>query len=114
MIYRSVPWPWFLALGFALATAACGKDERISGGAGGGDAGEAGAAGAGPDEPSTCPPVELGRGQFFFNVFGELTGLRYPLEKNLGDSALADYLIIELYDSTTESEDGFLPPLELV
>src|SRR5688572_10838237 len=118
MTYQYLRQPWLLAFGLALAATGCGKDERISGGvagdggSGGSDMGEAGAAGGGPDEPSSCPPALVGRGRFFFNVFGELTGLRYPLLENLGDPELADYMLIELYDSTSESADGFLPPLE--
>ncbi|MCE9572354.1 MAG: DUF4215 domain-containing protein [Deltaproteobacteria bacterium] len=64
--------------------------------------------GVGPDagDPDGCRVVTLGEPDFQFNLFGQLTGLRYPVTPNL-EGAAADVLRVELYDSTT----GGLPPL---
>src|SRR5687767_10555070 len=55
-----------------------------------------------------CRILTLGERDFQFNLFSQLTGLRYPIEPNL-EGAAADHLLIELYDSTT----GGLPPLAI-
>ncbi|HKE18062.1 MAG TPA: DUF4215 domain-containing protein [Kofleriaceae bacterium] len=86
----------------------CGDDlERL-----GRDGGEGGGADAGTEvdasvDPDGCQVLTLGRPDFQFNFFGQLTGLRYPFEPSLGGGA-PDALLVELYDSTT----GGLPPLE--
>jgi cysteine-rich repeat protein len=45
-------------------------------------------------------------------VLGEVAGLRYPVSSAIGDPDLPEYLLVELYDSTTPAGDDFLPPLE--
>lgn len=58
-------------------------------------------------DPDGCQVLALGRPDFQFNLFGQLTGLRFPTEPGLGGDG-PDALLVELYDSTT----GGLPPLE--
>lgn len=53
------------------------------------------------DAPPECPSLALGEAEFQFNWFGQLTGLRYPVVGDLGGAA-PDYVLVELYDSTTE------------
>lgn len=74
----------------ALAVAACG-DNLIP------------TAPDGPpaDAPPECAALTVGTADFQFNAFGQLTGLRYRVEPGLGGAA-PDYLLVELYDSTTE------------
>lgn len=55
-----------------------------------------------------CTTIELGERDFQTNLFGQLTGVRYKVTPGL-DGATADWLYVELYDSTTPD----LPPLEL-
>jgi cysteine-rich repeat protein len=75
------------------------------------DGGAGGTADAGIEvdaslDPDGCQVLTLGRPDFQFNFFGQLTGLSYPIEPGLGGSG-RDALLVELYDSTTEG----LPPL---
>jgi cysteine-rich repeat protein len=57
-----------------------------------------------PDAAESCSSLELGPSEFQFNVFGQLTGVRYPIIA--GDLQNAQ-LVIELYDEST----GGLPKL---
>jgi len=98
---------------------ACGDDEATGHGpppeadAGqGGDSGQGGEGGEGGENASDCTPLALGDGSLHYNIFGELAGIRYELQAEHGDTSLPDYVLIEFYDSTTEAEGGFLPPLE--
>ncbi|MCK6549830.1 DUF4215 domain-containing protein [Myxococcota bacterium] len=75
-----------------------------AGDAGTTDAG-AGDAGTGLDEDG-CRILTLGERGFQFNLFGQLTGLRYGVSPNL-EGVDGDHLLVELYDSTT----GGLPAL---
>src|SRR5688572_3857659 len=98
---------WLLAL-VLPALLACGDDSvPATPDASTNDAGmDAGTdAGTGLDEDG-CRILTLGERDFQFNIFGQLTGLRYSVTPNL-DEAATDYLLIELYDSFT----GGLPPL---
>src|SRR5687768_4720954 len=89
-----------------------GEPGEAGSGGGGGEAGsDSGTSGAG-GKTAGCEPLGLGKPFIHFNAFGEVTGLRYPLATPLGDADLADYVLVELYDSTTPAGDDFLPPLE--
>jgi cysteine-rich repeat protein len=100
-----------LLLPSMLATVACGDgstptqpDASTNGSP---DASSSGMdAGTGLDEDG-CRILTLGRRDFEFNLFGQITGLRYLMTPNL-DGPAEDYLLFELYDSTTE---GGLPAL---
>ncbi len=106
-----------------LATLGCGDDEATGHGsragsagqgddAGAGGSGDSGSGGEGGDA-SGCTPIELGARQVLhYSAFAELLGVRIELAQGLGDPALPDYLLVELYDSTTPTESGFLPALE--
>jgi cysteine-rich repeat protein len=114
-----------LAVGLAFSAPACGKDEGTghtsneeTGGEGGegpsgsGDGGEGEPGGAGSSGyEGDCEPVKLGRPGLYFNVLGELNGLKYPVLTSIGDKALREYLLVELFDSTTQTDNGFLPAL---
>lgn len=91
------------------AIAACGDDDPSPPSDAGSDAADAGAdvgvdgggeGDSGLDEDG-CRVLTLGPRDFQFNLFGQLTGLRYPVVPNLDETA-ADFLLLELYDSTTE------------
>ncbi len=136
--HRSLLLRIFLSTGLGLLSLACGDDDdggsHAVGGAGqgghggsssgaggdpalagqgGGDAGSGiggEAAGGEGGQAGACVALDLGRRQFFYNVIGELTGLRYPVQA-LADSTLPDYVLVEFYDSTTPTDNGTLPPL---
>jgi cysteine-rich repeat protein len=92
---------------------AAGKAGAGDAGSGGADAGAGGDSGEGGSGGQTsCAALTLGRPFIHFNPFGEVTGLRYPVEDVLGDAELPEYVLVELYDSTTPAGDDFLPPLE--
>jgi cysteine-rich repeat protein len=112
-------------LGLAVVAPACGEDEGVtqppsaSGGEGGEASGEGGepssspgGGGAGGGYTGKCTPLSLGRPRLYFNVIGQLNGLRYPVSTRIGSASLPEYLLVELFDSTTEADGGFLPPLE--
>jgi cysteine-rich repeat protein len=114
-----------LGLGLALAAPGCGNDESNptapSGDAGeGGESGEGNApaeggddAGGGGSGPVTnCTPLKLGPAAIYLNIFGEVNGVKYPVLTPIGDKSLPEYLLIELLDSTTQTPQGFLPPLK--
>jgi cysteine-rich repeat protein len=85
--------------------------EGASGGADAGSAGtDSGSSGAG-GRASGCEPIALGRPVIYVNVLGEVGGLRYPVESAIGKRDLPEYLLVELFDSTTPAGDDFLPPL---
>lgn len=81
-----------------VVLAACGDDERTPDHPDGG---------VDPDAGDGCTELELGEQTFQANLFGQLTGVRYPVSPAI-DGELAETLFIELYDSTTKG----LPPLE--
>src|SRR5688572_8338360 len=69
----------------------------------GADAGADAGSDAGTDsgiDPDGCRVLTLGPRDFQFNLFGQLTGLVYPVTPNIDDD-LTDRLLIELYDSFT-------------
>lgn len=76
------------------ALAACGDNARVQ------------PAPVGPDAPvdDPCPPLALGTPRLQFNLFGQITGLSYPIENPDLDGSV---LLVELYDEST----GGLPPL---
>jgi cysteine-rich repeat protein len=55
-----------------------------------------------PDPMDPCPALELGTARLQFNIFNEVTGVRYPV---IGSEDT--FFVVELYDSTTPG----LPPL---
>jgi cysteine-rich repeat protein len=103
-----------LVLGLAVVTAC---DDDGAGPIADEDAGVVGDedAGAQPDADggpvSECTPIALGPPGIYLNVFGQVNGLKYPVLTEIGDPSLPEYLLVELFDSTTETPDGFLPPL---
>ncbi|MCC7542237.1 MAG: DUF4215 domain-containing protein [Deltaproteobacteria bacterium] len=68
--------------------------------------GGADADGGGVDSEG-CRVLALGRPTFHYNLFNQLLGVRYPIENGLADDG-PDFLLVELYDSTTPD----LPTLE--
>ncbi len=54
-----------------------------------------------PVDPDGCQPLTLDRRDFQFNLFGQLTGLRFTVGEGVGGER-PDPLLVELYDSTTE------------
>ncbi|MGN6110516.1 MAG: DUF4215 domain-containing protein [Kofleriaceae bacterium] len=86
--------PFLVAL---TALAACGDNQVPAG------------PDAGPDGPPECPTLAVARADFQFNAFNQLTGLRYRIEPGLGDARTPDYLLVELYDSTTEGLPTLAP-----
>lgn len=111
-----------VVVSLAIAAPACGEDESSSpnvpgagaGGEAGADAGALGGGGAGDAYRGDCTPLKVGQPRLYFNVLGELNGVRYAVQTPVGDPTLAEYLLVELFDSTTEAEGGagFLPPLK--
>ena len=95
---------------------ACGDDDPAppDGGTDAGhDAGHDSGADAGPDagtevDEEGCRVLTLGARDFQFNLFGQLTGLRYSVGPNLG-AETADVLLVEFYDSTTEGLPALSP-----
>ena len=54
-----------------------------------------------------CVELTPGRQDFQVNLFGQITGVRFPVSPNL-DEAQGETLLVELYDSSTPD----LPPLQ--
>src|SRR5688500_10318415 len=105
---QALLWRSFLVCGLSFSSLGCGDDEASGRNPPAAEAGQGGSAGEGGEgaggsggDPGACTPLELGRRKLHYNFFGELTGVRVPLTTSIGDEALPDYVLIELYDSTT-------------
>ena len=114
MNYPSLSLRLFLTFLLALSGPACGDDDSgrrtPDGGVDAGTGGDAGSGGTdgGGDDAGGCSPLELREQTLFYSTYDELLGVSYALSEPLGDPTLPDFVLIELYDSTTATADGFL------
>lgn len=84
-----------LAAAALILLAACGDNGEVTP--------DAGPDGPGVEDP--CPPLELGKPRLQFDLFNQLTGVRYPLSGDLEGW----YFFVEMYG---QFSGGFeLPPL---